>query len=73
MIIAFEAYDIRSMEYRSIGPSVYRTLFNNRSIGPSVYGTLLLEKGPIDRGKIGLSDPRTIGPFSMNRVILTEE
>ena len=49
---------------RSIGPSVYRTLFYNRSIGPSVYRTLFLEKGPIDRFKIGLSDPRSKGPFS---------
>ena len=37
--------------------------FNNRSIGRSVYRTLFLEKGPIDRFKIGLSDPRSKGPF----------
>ena len=56
------------MEYRSIGPSIYRTLFNNRSIGPSVYRTLLLEKGPIDRGK-----NRSIEPSDYRTLFMTEE
>ena len=65
---------------RSIGPSVYRTLFpekgrlsDPRSKGPFLIIGLLdprsigpfpLKKGPIDRFKIGLSDPRSKGPFS---------
>ena len=35
----------------------------NRSTGPSDYRTLFHEKGPIDQGIIGLSDPRSKGPF----------
>ena len=64
--VAFSSNTIIGLsDPRSIRPSVYRTLFDNRSIGPSVYRTLFLEKGPIDRFKIGLSDPRSKGPFSI--------
>ena len=53
---------LRSVEIRSIGhsvyigPSVYRILSNNWPTGPSIYRTLF---------NIGLSDPRSIGPFSI--------